>query len=171
MGGIKVGIVGVGNCACSLIQGIHYYRDKSPEEAIGLMHWDIGGYKPYDITVAAAFDIDKRKVGRDAAQAIFSPPNCTKVFCPDTPDTGAVVRMGRILDGFSEHMTGYDEKYTFLPADEPEPDREEVVRILEDTGVEVVLNYLPVGSEKAACFYAECALEAGAALVNCMPVF
>ncbi len=85
---IRIGIVGVGNCASSLIQGIEYYRDKDPADAIGLMHWDIGGYKPYDIQVVSAFDIDRRKVGRDVAEAIFAPPNCTTVFCRDIPPTG-----------------------------------------------------------------------------------
>jgi len=85
---IRVAIVGVGNCSSSLIQGIHYYLKRESEEAIGLLHWDIGGYKPYDINVVAAFDIDKRKVGKDVAEAIFEKPNCTKVFCKDIPKTG-----------------------------------------------------------------------------------
>lgn len=172
MSTIKIGIVGVGNCASSLIQGINYYRDKTSDDAIGLMHWDIGGYRPYDIEVAAAFDIDRRKVGRDVSEAIFAPPNCTTVFCREgLKTTGVKVRMGRILDGFSEHMRGYDDRYTFVPADEPEPDQEEVVRVFRDSGVEVVLNYLPVGSEEAVRFYAWCCLKAGVAFVNNMPVF
>jgi len=96
MNKIKIAIVGVGNCASSLVQGIHYYRDKTADDAIGLMHWDIGGYGPSDIAFVAAFDIDVRKIGKDLAEAIFSPPNCTTVFCPDIPSTGVVVRMGRI---------------------------------------------------------------------------
>jgi myo-inositol-1-phosphate synthase len=154
-----------------LIQGIHYYRDKDADDAIGLMHWEIGGYKPYDIEVVAAFDIDRRKVGRDVAEAMFAPPNCTTVFCKEIPKTGVMVRMGPIMDGFSEHMRDYDEKYTFVPADKAEPSKEEVVKVLKESGVEVLLNYLPVGSEKAARFYAECALEAGVAFVNNIPVF
>ena len=157
---IKIAIIGIGNCVSSLIQGIEYYKRKTPEDAIGLMHWDIGGYKPHDIEVVGAFDIDRRKVGKDVAEAIFAEPNCTTVFCSDIPKTGIKVQMGRILDGLSDHMRNYDDKYTFVPADEPEPDQEEVVRILRESGVEILLNYLPVGSEEATRFYAECALRA-----------
>ena len=168
---IRIAIVGVGNCASSLIQGIHYYRHKSPEDAIGLMHWEIGSYRPGDIQVVAAFDIDARKVGKDVAEAIFSPPNCTTVFCKDIPSTGAIVRMGRVLDGVSEHMKDYPAHRTFVVADEPEATKEEIVRVLKDSGAEMLLNYLPVGSEEATRFYAECALEAGVGFINCMPVF
>jgi myo-inositol-1-phosphate synthase len=168
---MRIAIVGVGNCASSLVQGIHYYADKDPAEAIGLMHWEIGGYAPCDIEVAAAFDIDARKVGRDVAEAVFAEPNCTHVFCPDIPATGTTVSMGRVLDGFSEHMAEWPDKYTFVPADEPQPDKDEVVRILKESGAEVLCSYLPVGSEEAARFYAECALEAGTGFVNNMPTF
>ena len=171
MSKIKIAIVGMGNCASSLIQGIHYYKDKDPKEAIGLMHPLIGGYGPSDIEVVAAWDIDRRKVGKDVAQAIFEKPNCTTVFCPDIPETGVKVRMGRILDGFSEHMKDYPESRTFVIADEPEPSKEEVVRTLKESGAEILMNYLPVGSEEATRFYAECALEAGVAFVNNIPVF
>ena len=171
MSKIEVALVGIGNCASSLIQGIHYYLSKSEDDAIGLMHWEIGGYRPCDIEVVAAFDIDKRKVGKDVNEAIFSPPNCTTVFSPDLPLSGVTVQMGQILDGFPEHMPEYEEKYTFLPADAPKPDQYTVVNILKETGAEILLNYMPVGSEKAAKFYAECALEAGAAFINNIPVF
>jgi myo-inositol-1-phosphate synthase len=171
MGTIKVGIVGLGNCASSLIQGIHYYRNEGSENGVGVMHWDIGGYKPYDIEPVAAFDIDRRKVGKDVAEAIFAEPNCTTVFFNDVAKTGVKVRMGRILDGFSEHMQNYDEKYTFSQAEVEEPGQEDVVRILQESGVEILLNYLPVGSEEATRFYAECALEAGVGFVNNIPVF
>jgi len=171
MGKIGIAVAGIGNCASSLIQGITYYRGRSSADAIGLMHWEIGGFRPGDIEVVAAFDIDRRKVGQDVASAIFQKPNCTTVFQKDIPPTGVVVSMGRILDGFSEHMSHYDEGRTFLPADEPEPGREEVVEILKKSGAEMLLNYLPVGSEEAVRFYAECALEAGVALINNMPVF
>ncbi len=171
MGNIKIVIVGVGNCASSLIQGIHYYREKTPQDAIGLMHWEIGGYKPGDIEVVVAFDIDKRKVGVDVHEAIFSAPNCTAVFCSDLPKSEVTVRMGRILDGFSDHMKNYDERRTFILADEPEPTEEEVVKILKESGAEILLNYLPVGSEEATRLYAGCALKAGLAFVNNMPVF
>ncbi|HIO12220.1 MAG TPA: inositol-3-phosphate synthase, partial [Methylococcales bacterium] len=106
MGKIKVAIIGIGNCSSSLIQGIHYYRSKTRDEAIGIMHWDIGGYKPFDIEVVAAFDIDKRKVGLDVNKAIFSKPNCTTVFCADIPSSDVKVQMGKLQDNFS-----YDPRY------------------------------------------------------------
>ncbi|MBA7590387.1 Inositol-3-phosphate synthase [subsurface metagenome] len=132
MDSIRIAIAGVGNCASSLIQGIYYYRDKTENEAVGLMNWDIGGYKPGDIEVAVAFDIDERKVGKDVSDAVFALPNCTTIFHRDIPETGTLVRMGPVLDGFSDHMKEYDDKYTFVPADAPEPDMAEVVRILRD---------------------------------------
>ena len=171
MGTIKIAIVGVGNCASSLVQGIEYYRDKRPEDAIGLMHWDVGSYRPFDIEIVAAFDIDLRKVGKDVSEAIFEPPNCTTVFCRDLPKTGVRVSPGRILDGVADHMKSYPDSRTFLPSDQREATREEIVLTLRQSGAEVLVNYLPVGSEEAACFYAECALEARVALVNCIPVF
>jgi myo-inositol-1-phosphate synthase len=171
MGDIKVAVVGIGNCASSLIQGIHYYRNKSPDDAIGLMHWKIGGYKPFEIEVVAAFDIDRRKVGTDVSEAIFSKPNCTTVFFKDVPPSGLKVRMGRIMDGFSQHMHDYEAERTFVLADVPEPTKAELVGVLKDSGAEVMLNYLPVGAEEASRFYADCALEAGVALVNNIPVF
>ncbi len=171
MNNIKIAIVGVGNCASSLIQGIYYYRKKNSQDAIGLMHWEIGGYKPCDIEVVAAFDIDKRKVGVDIHEAIFSAPNCTTIFCSELPKSDVIVRMGKILDGFSEHMKNYDKKRTFVPADEPELTEKEVIKVLKESGTEVLMNYLPVGSEEATRFYAECALEAGIAFVNNIPVF
>ncbi len=171
MSKIRIAVAGVGNCFSSLWQGINYYQKKSPEDAIGLMHWEIGGYRPGDIEVAAAFDIDKRKVGRDVSEAIFALPNCTTVFCKDIPTTGVSVRMGKVLDGFSEHMADYPEDRTFVLAEEPEPTKEEIVKILKDSGAEVFVNYLPVGSEKAVRFYADCALEAGLGYINNMPVF
>ncbi len=171
MSKIRIAVAGVGNCFSSLWQGINYYRAKSPEQAIGLMHWDIGGYRPGDIEVAAAFDIDKRKVGQDVSEAIFALPNCTTVFCKDIPLTGVKVRMGKILDGFSEHMANYPPERTFVLSDTPEPTKEEVIEILKGSGAEVFVNYLPVGSEQAVRFYAECALEAGLGYINNMPVF
>ena len=171
MAKIKIAIVGVGNCASSLVQGISFYKEKKSEEIIGLMHWDLGGYRPGDIEVVAAFDIDKRKVGKDVAQAIFAPPNCTTVFCDTIPDTGVQVRMGRILDGFAEHMKDYDESQRFVLSDEPEPSEEEVVATLRESGAEILLNYLPVGSEDGVRFYAGCALRAEVAFINNIPVF
>ncbi len=171
MSKVRIAVAGVGNCFSSLWQGINYYRDKSPEDAIGLMHWEIGGYRPGDIEIAAAFDIDKRKVGKDVSDAIFASPNCTTVFCRDIPRTGVVVNMGKVLDGFSEHMSHYPEERTFVLSDAPEMDKDEIVRTLKESGTEVFVNYLPVGSEKAVRFYAECALEAGVGYINNMPVF
>ena len=168
---IKIAVVGMGNCASSLIQGIEYYRGKEDEEHIGLMHYDLGGYKPQDIGVVAAFDIDKRKVGKDLAESIFALPNCTTVFCNDIQPNGVRVHMGRIMDGFSEHMKDYDEKHAFVPSNEPEPSKEDVVRVLKGSRAEILVNYLPVGSEEATRFYAECALEAGIGLINNIPVF
>jgi len=168
---IRIAIAGVGNCASSLVQGLEYYRDKRPEDAIGLMHWEIGGYRPFDIEVVAAFDIDERKVGKDVNEAIFELPNCTKVFCEKLPKTKVQVQMGRILDGVAEHMEQYPDQRTFLPSDAFEATHEEIVLTLKQSQAEVLINYLPVGSEEAARFYAECALEAGVALVNCIPVF
>ena len=171
MGKIKIAIVGVGNCASSLIQGIHYYADKGPDEAIGLMNWDLGGYVPSDLEVVAAFDVDVRKVGKDIAEAIFEAPNCTTEFCPNVPKAGVHVSMGCVLDGVAGHMADYAAERSFLPSDEDEPTQGEIVEKLRETGTEVLINYLPVGSEQAARFYAECALEAGVSLVNCIPVF
>ncbi len=171
MNHIKIAIVGVGNCASSLIQGIHYYREKSPQDAIGLMHWEIGGYKPSDIEVVAAFDTDKRKVGKDVAEAIFEKPNCTTRFCNDVPRSRVKVRMGRIVDGFADHMRDYKQSRTFVLADLQEPTENEVVGVLKESGAEMLLNYLPVGSEEATRFYAECALQAGVGFINNVPVF
>ncbi len=168
---IRIAIVGVGNCASSLVQGIHYYAGKQREDAVGLMHWEIGGFRPSDLEVVAAFDVDRRKVGLDVSEAIFAPPNCTQAFAPEVAKVGVQVRMGRVLDGVSAHMAEQPEARTFQVADALEADRAEVVRVLREARAEVVVNYLPVGSELAARFYAECALEAGAGLVNCIPVF
>jgi myo-inositol-1-phosphate synthase len=170
-GQINVAVVGVGNCASSLVQGIAHYQNGGANEQIGLMHWDLGGYRPKDIRFVAAWDIDRRKVGHDLAEAIFARPNCTAVFCDHVPPAGVEVAMGRLLDGFSEHMADASDERTFLVADLPEPDKEAVVRTLRDTGADVLLNYLPVGSQQATEFYAECALEAGVAFVNNIPVF
>ncbi len=171
MSKIKVALVGVGNCASSLIQGIHYYGDRPAGEVIGLMHHEIGGYAPGDIEVAAAFDIDARKVGQDVHRAIFAAPNCTTAICPDIPDAGVRVHMGRMLDGVAPHMSDYAPDRTFMPADEKQPDAAAVVERLRQSGAEILVNYLPVGSEKAVRFYARCALDAGIAFVNNMPVF
>ena len=171
MGKIKIAIVGVGNCVSSLIQGIHYYRDKSPEDAIGLMHYEINGYRPGDIEVVVAFDVDQRKVGRDVHEAIFAKPNCTTLFYPEIPKSGITIRKGKILDGVASHMMDYPDDHTFVLSDKPEPTAVEVVQALKESGAQILTNYLPVGSEDATRFYANCALEAGVAFVNNIPVF
>ena len=168
---INIAIAGVGNCASSLVQGIAHYQNGGANEQIGLLHWDLGGYRPKDLKVVAAWDVDARKVGRDVNEAIFAKPNCTQVFCDHVAPTGATVRMGRKLDGVAEHMADYPSERTFAVADEPEPSQEDVVRVLRETNTHVLMNYLPVGSQEATEFYAECALEAGVAFVNCIPVF
>ncbi|MFN3726411.1 MAG: inositol-3-phosphate synthase [Allosphingosinicella sp.] len=168
---IRVALVGVGNCASSLVQGIAHYQNGGANEQIGLLHWDLGGYRPSDIRLVAAWDIDRRKVGLDLAEAIFARPNCTTVFCDHVQPSGVEVRMGRILDGWSEHMADAPDDRTFLPADLQEPDQADVVEALRESRADVLLNYLPVGSQEATEFYAECALEAGVAFVNNMPVF
>ena len=145
---IRIAIVGVGNCASALIQGIEFYREsnrKNPKiESLGLMHLDLGGYKPWDIEVGAAFDIDRRKVGKLLKDAIFAKPNCTKTISPNLNDSAVRVSMGEVLDGVSEHMKDYPEDRIFLVADEKPSN---VEKVLKDSGVEILLNYLPVGSD------------------------
>jgi myo-inositol-1-phosphate synthase len=168
---INLAIVGIGNCASSLVQGIAHYQNGGANDQIGLMHWDLGGYRPKDIRVVAAWDVDERKVGKDVSEAIFEKPNCTQVFCDHVGKTGAEVRMGRILDGLSDHMEGWPDDRRFIAADAPEPDKSEIVEVLRETDADVLINYLPVGSQQATEFYADCAIEAGVAFVNCIPVF
>src|SRR6476660_4362049 len=168
---IRIAIVGVGNCASSLVQGINFYDGSSVNgTSTGLMHRKIGGYRPSDIEVVAAFDIDRRKVGLDVSRAIFSPPNCTKVFCEKIKLTGAIVKMGCVLDGYAPHMSDQDPLRTFLPL-EKESSREEIIAEWKNSSAELMINYLRVGSEQAARFYAGCALEAGLGFVNNIPVF
>jgi myo-inositol-1-phosphate synthase len=170
MKSINIAIIGIGNCASSLVQGLAHYREGSNDH-VGLMHWDMGGYKPSDIRVVAAWDVDARKVGVDVAEAIFAKPNCTAIFCADVPASGVEVMMGNVLDGVAEHMQDYVEDRTFIVADRPQPSKEEVIAALRESGADVLMNYLPVGSQKATEFYAECAIEAGVAFVNNIPVF
>ena len=134
------------------------------------MHRQIAGYRPSDIEVVAAFDIDRRKVGLDVSRAIFSPPNCTKVFREEIKLTGAIVKMGCVLDGYPPHMHDQDPLRTFLPL-EKETTREDIIAELKNSSAELMVNYLPVGSEQATRFYAACALEAGLGFVNNIPVF
>ena len=168
MGKIKLAIAGLGNCASSLIQGIEYYKNSDDDNWIGLMHRSVGGYRPGDIEVVAAFDIDERKVGKDVSEAIFAPPNCTKTFYSNVPFMGVEVKKGPVLDGVAPHMASYDDSKTFVVSDREPCD---VVREMEESGAEVLINYMPVGSEEASRFYAQGALDAGVGYVNCMPVF
>ncbi|MSP68292.1 MAG: inositol-3-phosphate synthase [Alphaproteobacteria bacterium] len=168
MGTIRIAIAGVGNCASSLVQGIDYYRGALGPTPAGLMHTAIGGHGPGDLEVVAAFDVDRRKVGRPLAEAIFAKPNRTLAFQPTVAATGTLVEMGPVLDGIAAHMADYPEDEAFRAADAPAVD---VARRLRETGAEVLVCYLPVGSERAVRHYAAACLEAGVALVNCVPVF
>ena len=161
---IKVAIVGVGNCASSLVQGIHYYRDAKDDEFVpGVMHVRFGGYHIRDIEVVAAFDVNANKVGKDVAEAIYAEPNNTTVFS-QVPKLGVKVSRGPRLDGVN--------KYTaeLVPVNEHEKPVD-VVKVLKETGAEAVINYLPVGSQEATEFYAQAAIDAGCGFVNCIPVF
>ncbi len=165
---IRVAIAGVGNCASSLVQGLEYYKGRNEGAFAGLMHARIGDWGPSDIKVVAAFDIDRRKVGKQLEEAIFAKPNCTKVFQSALPVSGVVVQMGPVLDGVAPHMADYPDDESFRPCDE---DPVDVVQVLRETEAEVLVCYMPVGSEKAVRHYAQACLEAGVALVNCVPVF
>jgi myo-inositol-1-phosphate synthase len=160
---VRVAIIGVGNCANSLLQGVEYYKDAKPEDSVpGLMHVDLGGYHISDIEFTAAFDVVKGKVGVDLADAIWAHPNDTIKFA-DVPKTGVKVSRGMTHDGIGKYLSQVVEK---APGQ-----TDDVVGILKETGTDVVVNYLPVGSEMATKWYAEQILEAGVAMVNCMPVF
>ncbi len=165
MGKIKLGIIGVGNCCSSFVQGLSYYKgiDGNSPPTPGLMHNVISGYRLSDIDIVAAFDIDKRKVGKDVSEAIFSPPNCTTKFS-SVPRLGVTVKKGPVLDGLAETTK---DKFLVDPSQKPCNVKKE----LEDSGAEIVVNYLPVGSEQAARFYAQELLDAGCGFVNAMPVF
>ncbi len=167
---IRLAIAGVGNCASSLIQGLFYYRGVGSNDELvpGLMHNVLGGYKMSDIRPVAAFDVDKRKVGKDLSEAIFIKPNCTKVFQGDIPNLSVNVMRGPTLDGVADHMGEFHEDRAFRVSNEKPVD---VVKILEETKADVLINYMPVGSEEATRYYADCAIKAGCAIVNCMPAF
>jgi len=168
---VRLAIAGVGNCASSLVQGIYYYKEKGIENIEGIMFSNIGGYKPFDIEIVAAWDVDKRKVGKDISEAIFSLPNCTTIFYKSVPNLGVKVRKGKILDGVAEHMKFFPQEKTFIVSSEKEDELEDVVAVLKDVQADVLINYVPVGSEAAARFYAEACLKAGVAFVNAMPTF
>ncbi|MDQ4082068.1 MAG: inositol-3-phosphate synthase [Actinomycetota bacterium] len=160
---VRVAIVGVGNCANALLQGVEYYRNANPDEFVpGLMHVDLGGYHVGDIEVSAAFDVANDKVGKDLADAIWMPPNDTYRFA-DVPKTGVTVSRGMTHDGLGKYLSQIVER---APGD-----TEDVASILRESGTDVVVNYLPVGSEEAMKWYTEQILNAGCAMVNCMPVF
>lgn len=163
MGKINVAIIGVGNCASSLVQGVYYYRKAKDDEFVpGLMHVNLGGYHIRDINFVAAFDIDKNKVGKDLAEAIFVPPNNTYKFC-DVPATGVRVARGMTHDGLGKYLSQIITKAPGSTAD--------IVGILKETKTDVVINYLPVGSEEATKWYVEQVLDAGCGFINCIPVF
>jgi myo-inositol-1-phosphate synthase len=163
MGTIRVGIVGVGNCAASLVQGVHYYRDADPAQKVpGLMHVQFGPYHVRDIEFVAAFDVDAKKVGRDLSEAISASENNTIKIC-DVPPSGVAVQRGHTLDGLG--------KYYRETIDESDDEPVDVVAALRKAEVDVLICYLPVGSDAAAKFYAQCAIDAGVALVNALPVF
>ena len=160
---IRLAIVGVGNCASALVQGLEFYRDAPPDERVpGLMHVALGPYHVSDVEVVAAFDVDGKKVGRDVAEAIVAEPNNTIRFA-DVPPTGVTVQRGPTLDGLGRY---YREQ--IVESSDPPVD---VAAAIGEAGADVVINYLPVGSEEAARYYAQAALDAGAGFVNCMPVF
>jgi myo-inositol-1-phosphate synthase len=160
---VRIAIIGVGNCANSFMQGLTYYKDAKPDEFVpGLMHVDLGGYHISDIEVVAAFDVIKGKVGVDIADAMWAHPNDTIKFA-DVAKTGVTVNRGMTLDGIGKYLSEIVEK-----DDSPTDD---IVGILKERQVDVVVNYLPVGSEMATKWYAEQILEAGCAMINCMPVF
>jgi myo-inositol-1-phosphate synthase len=162
-GKIRVAIIGVGNCASSLVQGVEYYKNASPDEFVpGLMHVNLGGYHIRDIEFTAAFDVDINKVGKDLSEAIFAKPNNTIKFA-DVPHIGVTVQRGMTHDGLGKYLSQIITKAPGPTAD--------IVGILRDTKTDVVINYLPVGSEMATKWYVEQVLEAGCALVNCIPVF
>src|SRR5215210_501613 len=162
-GKVRVALVGVGNCANALVQGVEYYREAPLDQFVpGLMHVDLGGYHVGDIEFSAAFDVTTDKVGKDLAQAIWARPNDTIKFA-DVPKTGIKVSRGMTHDGIGKYLSGVVEK---APGE-----TDDVVGVLRETGTDVVVSYLPVGSEEATKWYTEQVLNAGCALVNCMPVF
>jgi myo-inositol-1-phosphate synthase len=163
MGSVRVAIIGTGNCASSLVQGVHYYRDADPNGSVpGLMHVKFGDYHVKDIEFVAAFDVDAKKVGFDLADALAASENNTIKFC-DIPPTGVTVQRGPTYDGLG--------KYYKETIEESEAEPVDVVQVLKDTKADVLVAYLPVGSEEADKFYAQCAIDAGVAFVNALPVF
>lgn len=167
---IRTAIIGLGNCASSLVQAVHYCR-KNPETAIGVPFPVLAGYRPTDIEFVAAFDVDERKVGRPINEAIFAAPNCTAKFFTDLPPAVATVSRGPDMDGVTAFMRNQAPHRSFVSSKQPELSAEEVVSVLRMSRAEVAISFLPVGSQQASEFYAACALEAGVAYVNAIPVF
>lgn len=167
MGKIKVAVVGAGNCFSSLYQGLEYYKDSDEANIPGIMFADIGGYRPSDIEVVAVYDVDTRKVGKPTGEAIFAKPNCARIFQPDVP-AGPTVQMGHVLDGVSTHMQEQPEDLGFRISSAKPVD---IVKSLKKSKADILINYLPVGSQEATEFYAQAALDAGVAFLNCIPVF
>ena len=165
---LRLAIAGVGNCASSLLQGLEYYRSHDPSRSAGLLHPEIGGYRLEDLRIVAAFDVDARKVGQPLEQAVFAAPNCAAVFSEKLPPTDVIVQMGPVLDGVAEHMASHPAERAFRVANETPVD---LAGCLRESGADVLVCYLPVGSERAVRAYAEACLEARVALVNCVPVF
>ena len=165
---IRVAIAGVGNCASSLVQGLEYYKGRNVAAVAGIMHTRIGEWGPSDIEIVAAFDVDRRKVGKRVEEAIFAKPNCAKVFQSVLPLSEVVVLMGPVLDGIAPHMAEYPDDEAFRPSDKEPVD---VVEVLKEARAEVLICYMPVGSEEAVRHYARACLKAGVAMVNCVPVF
>lgn len=164
---IKIAVVGIGNCFSALYQGFAYYSGNKSNDIPGIMFADIGGYSPTDIEVVAAFDVDKRKVGQPIGRAIFAKPNCARIFMPKVPD-GPKVLMGEVHDGVSDYTLEQPEDEAFRISKEKPVD---VAKALKDSGADILVNYLPVGSQKATEFYAQAAIDAGVAFLNCIPVF
>lgn len=167
---IRLAIVGVGNCASSLVQGISYCRQHG-DDAAGVLLPDVGGYAPADIEVVAAFDVDYRKVGRPLSEAIYAEPNNTKRLDATVADNGVVVTAGPVLDGVSALMRNSQETLSFRPIDGVPATAAEVTDVLKQAKAEIVICFLPVGSQQAVEFYAQCAIDAGCAFVNAIPIF
>lgn len=168
MSSIRVAVIGLGNCASSLIQGVSFFRETGSRD--GLIYEEVAGYAPEDVEFVLGIDVDQRKVGKDIAEAIFAAPNNTTIFHRNVAATGSTVMRGCVLDGVAEHMTGAGER-GFIVADGADPTQAEIVAALKASRAEILVNFLPVGSQQATEFYMECALEAGVAVVNCIPVF
>jgi len=168
LGKINVGVIGVGNCFAGLVQGIEYYRQNADKKIMGLMHEEIGGYSIYDLNFTSAFDVGEDKIGKTLHEAIYQAPNCVD-WLPSVPKINTVVREGPILDGVGVYV-----EKMIKPIKQTKSESElkkDIIREIRDTGTEMLLNYLPVGSEKAVEYWAQVCLDAGVGMVNCMPVF